>query len=129
MKTACLFLPICLLVAGCLTDSEQKLPDPRPVSAFAFESATISGQTVSMVVRCMVPDPCWAFTGIDHSRTDNTITISVFARRVTNDPCPQVVWSIEAPFNVTIKNAGIYTFCFWRSDSTTLDTTLTIKWK
>ena len=122
-----LLLALAILVSGCLTDSGEKLPDPKPVSATAIQSAGISGMAISIVVRCVVPEPCWAFTRTDYSKSSNTFAVTVFARRTTNDPCLQVLSSIDAPFNVTVDALGSYSFQFWRYDGTTLDTTLIVQ--
>ena len=107
--------------------SGENLPDPEPVSAMAIQSAKVSGRAISIVVRCVVPEPCWAFTRTEHSRSNNNFAVTVFARRVTNDPCLQVLSSIDASFDVIAEAPGSYSFQFWRSDGTTVDTTLIVQ--
>jgi len=121
-----LSLLVIVAFAGCLTDSGEKLPDPIPVSAYLIKSANVSVRSISLVVACGTPNPCWCFTRTEHSRSANTYTVKVFAKLTTNDPCIQIVGSIDAPFNVTVEGPGSYTFRFWRYDGTTVDTTLVI---
>jgi len=114
-------------IAGCMTDSGESLPDPIPVSAYLIESAQISARTVTLEVVCSVPEPCWAFARTEQARSGNSYFVTVYARRTTNDPCLQVLSSINASFSTTVEAPGSYTFAFWRYDGTTLDTVLTIR--
>lgn len=113
-------------IAGCLINSEEKLPDIIPVSANLIKNANVSGRTISVVVVCETPNPCYCFTHTEHSRSANIYTVKVFARLTTNDPCIHIVGSIDAPFNVSVEGPGSFTFRFWRDDNTTVDTTLVI---
>ena len=119
-------ITVALLFTACLTDSGEKLPEPQAVSAYAFQSVNISGRYISVIVRCVVPEPCWTFARTDRSKSGNIFAVTVFARRTTNDPCPQVLSSIDAPFDAAVESPGSYSFRFWRHDGTTLDTTLTV---
>lgn len=123
----CLSLITVVAFAGCLIDSDEKLQDSKPVSAYQIKNATVSDRTISLTVSCETPNPCWSFTHIQHTRSANTYTVRVFARSTTNDPCITIVGSIDAPFNVTLESPGSYIFRFWRYDGTTVDTTLVVQ--
>ena len=123
----CSLIVLMILISGCLTDSGKKLPDPEPVSAISIQSTNIGGMTISIVVRCRVPESCWVFTRTEHTRSNNTFAVTVFARRATNDPCLQVLSSIDAPFNITVDASGSYSFQFWQDNGTTVDTTLIVQ--
>ncbi len=111
---------------GCLTDQGAKLPDSVAVPVDSIKSISITGKTVSAVVWCTVPTPCWGFVRTDQTVSGNNVHLKIFARNTTNDPCIQVLGSIEAPVRVTVPSAGSYTFRFWRYNNTTLDTTIAI---
>lgn len=123
----CLSLITIVALAGCLIDSDEKLQDEGPVSAYLIKNATVSDRSISIVVTCETPNPCYCFTHTKHSRSANSYQVKVFARLITNDPCIHVVGSIDAPFNVTVESPGSYSFRFWRYDGTTVDTTLVVQ--
>ena len=116
-----------VILTGCLTNSGENWAVPKKVSALSFDSVGVSGRTIFIVVRCGVPEPCWQFAKIDYVRLDNTFTITVLARRSTDNPCPEVMSSIPAPYVVTVESAASYSFKFWKNGGTTLDTILVVR--
>jgi hypothetical protein len=52
--------------------------------------------------------------------------MKVYARRLTNDPCLQVVTPLRASFSVSVPTPGTYTLKFWRQQEKSLDTTITV---
>ncbi len=121
-----LLLMLVILAGGCLTDSGEKLSSVKAVSAASIQSVAVSGRVVSVVARCVVPEPCWAFANTEYSRTNDTFAVTVFAGRTTSGPCVEVLSSVDATFKITVDAAGSYTFQFWRYDGTTLDTTVVV---
>jgi len=95
-----------VLLYGCLTDSGDKLPEPRAVSTILIKNVTIVGRTVSFTVVCSIPEPCWQFVRSEPSATGQSVTIKMFARRTTTDPCLQVLSSLDAPATITLSSAG-----------------------
>ena len=116
-----------VLFSGCLTDSGLELSEPKPVSAAAIRSANPTGRVISIVVNCVVPQPCWGFTRTNYNKSRNSYAVTVYASRITNDPCADVLSSIDAPFSVTVGAAGSYSFRFWQYGGTTLDTTIVVQ--
>ncbi len=126
MKKAALLALISLTFGGCITDTGEQLPDPKPVSADSISSIAIQGRTISFIVSCTVGDPCWRFVRSDHSVSGRTIAVTIYARRF-NAICPAVVVSIKAPATVVVPSSGSFTFQFWRWGGQTLDTMLTFQ--
>ncbi len=127
MKKAELLVLILLAFAGCITDTGERLPNLSRASVDSIKSIGIEGRTVSFTVQCTVPTPCYIFVGSDYSVSGRSISVTVYARPRNNDPCHQVLWSLEAPVSVVVLSAGTYTFQFWRWGGQTLDTTLTFQ--
>lgn len=127
MKYIFIALVLVIFINSCLTDSNDNLPEPQPVSAYEIKSVNVRGRYISIVAGCGTPESCWAFNRTSYSRSNNTFLITVFAQRTTNDPCLQVISSIDARFNTIVNAPGTYTFRFWRNDGTTVDTTLNIR--
>lgn len=127
-KGICLVLSAAGLMSfsGCLTDSEEKLPDPRQVSAESIKSLSVNGRTISATVVYLTPESCWGFVRADHSISGPTITVTVFARRLTNNPCLQVLTPVDAPLSLIVPGPGTYTLKFWRQPDGSLDTTVTV---
>jgi hypothetical protein len=117
---------ISVLGMGCLTDLGTKLPDPRLVSVDSIRSITVSDRTIFSNVISGAPESCWGFVRAEHSFAGNEITVKVYAQRLTNEPCLQVVTPIVASFSISVPRAGTYTLKFWRVQEKSLDTTITV---
>jgi len=105
----------------------EQLPDPMPASMDSIKSISIQGRTVSFIVSCPVPTLCFVFVGSDYSISGQSVAVTVYVRSRDDYPCPQVIWSMEAPATVVVPSSGSYTFQFWRYGGQTLDTTLTFQ--
>jgi len=103
-------LSFIVIVGGCSRDFNEQLPNPYPVSSEFIKSVAIQERTVSFIVVCMIPEPCWDYVRTDRSASGQFITFTVFARRHNNDAYLQVLSSIEAPATISVPSAGTYTF-------------------
>ena len=121
------FFLLGILFYGCVTDSGDKLPEPKAVSVNNIKAANVVGRSASFTVVCTVPEPCWRFVRSEITSSGNIVTATMIAQRTTKDPCLQVLVNIDAPATVTVASAGTYVFKFWRNDGSTVDTTLTIQ--
>ncbi len=127
MKTAVFLTLISLTLGGCITDTGEQLPEPWPVSVDSIKGLTIRRQVAYFVVCCTIPEPCWVFVRSDYSISGRSIAVTIYARRRNNDPCIQVLSSLDAPATIVVPSSGTYTFRFWRYGGQTLDTTLTFQ--
>ena len=127
MKIKLYLLSTMFIISACLSDSGEKLPEPKPVSTEEIKRVVISDYSVLVLVNCAVPEPCWTYVRTDQSINGSEINLTVIARRTTNDPCIQVMSSIDPEMQLTMPTAGSYTLKFWRHDGTTIDTTIVIQ--
>jgi len=127
MKLRKLFLLVTAIAfAGCLTDSGQKAPDLWPVPALMFKNASVSGRSITIVVVFGVTSSGWVYSHTEQSRVGNTFSLRGFATPAQDASLPAMS-VIEATVNVSVGTAGSYSFRFWQSDTTTLDTTFTVQ--
>lgn len=112
--------------ASCSTDASSQTPTPVLLSAVAIDSVGVSMHTVTIRVVCTIPTPCWIFVRTEYSKQSNVFSVSVYGRRVSNNPCVQVLSSLKATLTAAVDSAGSYTFRFWRSDTSSVDTTVTV---
>lgn len=125
MKPIIILLGAFMLV-GCLTDAGENFTESRPVGATKFKSVSVSKQTISVLVTCELPNPCWKFVRIDYDKSGTTYDAKVFAAQTGERVCPQVIVYADVPLDVEVSGPGSYTFKFWRYDGTTLDTTIVV---
>ncbi len=127
MKKPASLLLILLIFGGCITDTGEILPDVSRASVDSIKSIGVEGRTVSFTVASTVPTPCYIFVRSEYSISGQSIPVTVFVRPRNNDPCFQVLWSLDAPVAIVVPHSGSYTFKFWRWGGQTLDTTLTFQ--
>ena len=125
MKKALLLFTMVVLF-GCIADSGDDLPTPRAVEVYEISNIESQGTSITFTVLCQTPEPCWAYSHHENTNTSSVYLITIYAQRTTNDPCLQVLSSIEVPISVTVPNSGEFIFKFWQNDEATLDTTITI---
>ena len=58
--------------------------------------------------------------------SNEVVNITIYIQRQTNDPCPDMVSSIESDITVPVGSGNTYLFKFWKYNETTLDTTIFI---
>jgi hypothetical protein len=126
MKATVAILFTTLFFSGCLTDSGESLPEPTPISVNLIKSAAVSGLSVSFVVNCFLPQPCWTIVRTDQGVVGADVKFTVIGRRTTNGPCLDVQVSVDTETKIRVPSTGTYTFHFWQYGGTTIDTTLAI---
>ena len=105
------------------TDSEQDYFE-YPAKVIYVEIVNLSQQHIEFYTIAEVPSPCnyYSKTEITHEIDDYFITIF---SRYDGEPCLGVLDTIQA--NISINpTSGNKTFHFWYSDSTNIDTTISI---
>lgn len=127
MKISAFLVLILLMLAGCITDTGEQLPNLGPASVDSIICIGMEGRTVSFTVQCTVPTPCYIFVRSEYSISGQSISVTVYVRPRNNEPCYEVLSSLEASASVVVPSAGTYTFQFWRWGGQTLDTTLTFQ--
>lgn len=112
---------------GCPTDAGEQTPAPQAVPAISIKSISGSAGGVSFTVECSVPNPCWCYVRTDQTISGNTLLLKVFAGPLNNEPCIQVVSTVDASGSVALPAKGTYTVRFWKSDEATIDTTIAVQ--
>jgi hypothetical protein len=70
---------------------------------------------------------CWKETYYKSSIKGNDVFIKAFAVTDVSAVCPAVCVETEIPILIQLKVSGSYTFHFWRSDTSSIDTTLILE--
>lgn len=125
MKKVILLFPL-LMLLSCSTDSSEVLPDPRPVSTDFIKSINIDKTTIRFTVLSEVPQPCYKFHSSEVESSNATVSIKIYAQRTTNDPCLEMLSSIESEISLTVTSANTYLFKFWKYNDATMDTVIAI---
>jgi len=127
MKPTILVLLALSIVVGC-SDLGDQLPGSfvSPIAANRIVQVDVTGRSLSFLVNCTMPEPCWVFQRIDQTLSGTVASIRVYGRRTTTEACAQVIWWLDARCNVSVPSAGTYTFTFWRGGTSTVDTTLSV---
>lgn len=129
-------LIICLLAAAmtiCLTGCSDNATEPEPywfylaVPVDSIAVGQVNGSGAGFIARVGWRNACGEFSHNVITRDGNTFTVTVIGKEYISPAtaCAQVETSFSAPVSVPLPGPGTYTFRFWRTDSTTLDTTLT----
>lgn len=127
MRDLIVLLSVIVSMCGCLNDMGQQIPVSQPANAESISRAAVQGRTVSFLVVCTLPTPCWEFVRSEHAIAGPNIAVTVIVRPLNGDPCIQVLSHVEAPATIVVPSAGTYMFHFWRYGNSSLDTTLTFQ--
>lgn len=122
LLVATISLPGCLRDMG--TGSNFRVSQ---LATHSINSVAVSGRTLTFsLVRAIPKAGCWKYLRTDQSAEDGKYLVTVQGQRTTNDPCLQVMGSVQVSTSITVPNPGTYEFSFWQYD-TTIDTTITIQ--
>jgi hypothetical protein len=118
---------LCFLLVACDGNALSGTSEETPIPAVAFESITTTSPLLSFKIYCSVPTPAWICTGYLVLNTGNGFEGTIYGRPRTNDSSPRsdlrILVNVEAPR----PTPGVYPYHFWQSDSTSLDTIITIQ--
>ena len=121
-----ILLSILFILLSCSIDSSNDLPDPHPANAKIIKSVNFDEDSVNFTVVSSVPQPCYSFASSKIESSNEVVNITIYTQRKTNDPCPDMVSSIESDITVPVESGNTYLFKFWKYNETTLDTTIII---
>jgi len=85
-----------------------------------------SASAVSLVAKASWHNGCGYFNRADVVSQANSFLITIYGQQERDANCTQAFIEFDAPVNIQIPSAGTYTFRFWETDSTTLDTTFAV---
>jgi hypothetical protein len=116
-----------LVFTGCTTSTDNNNLLSGPISANRIKSVTALDQEVNFIINCTIPEPCWKYLRTDQEISGFNINMKIIGQRITNDPCLEVLSSLDAKPTIIVPQTGIYTFHFWNTNETSIDTTVVIQ--
>ena len=123
MKTVvCLFFATILSACNIFEDDEIKLP--IPVDSISVNN--ITNLLVDFTASIFCGTLCWKNTYFEKRISGSEVFIKTFAVSDGSLVCPAVWVDYQTPINISLLSAGRYTFHFWKSDTSNIDTTLFI---
>jgi hypothetical protein len=102
-------------------DEVVTLPSPVRFVRVTNDSAL----TLTLVAKASWHNGCGHFGRAEVTRNGLVYSIKVFGSQKKNAVCTQAFIEYDAPVSFMLE-AGTYTFKFWRSDTSSVDTTLTL---
>jgi hypothetical protein len=103
---------------------EDDITSPIPVDSISVNNT--SSLTADFTATIYCGSYCWKKTYFEKSISGNNVFIKTFAISEGSSVCPAVCVEYQIPINIDLQTSGSYTFHFWKSDSTSIDTTLII---
>ena len=131
MKSSFQFIVVLFVVftvfTGCSksTDGDDYIERVTPV-----ENQTVTAKTsTSISFNTLVGwgNGCGQFSRSVVVKTDSVYLIKILGKEPKDAVCTAVLISFNAPVTINLPSTGTYIFKFWRSDSTSRDTTITIQ--
>jgi hypothetical protein len=92
-----------------------------------IKNIDISSLNVSFIVLAGWTNSCGRLHHADIEKNASIYSIKVVGCQFKDDVCLEAMLPFEAEININVKLPGEYTFKFWRSESTTIDTTIFLK--
>jgi hypothetical protein len=111
-------------LSSCSVFEEDDITRPIPVDSISVKN--ILSLTADFTASNFCGSMCWAKTYFEKTINGNNVYIKTFAVVDGSKICPDVCVYAETPVSISLPSAGSYVFHFWRSDSTSIDTTLII---
>jgi len=119
------FMTVCVLCTGCdFFGPDESLKDVvAPADSIQIVSVADLTAKINVYSRC--GDPCWLYSRSTESHTEDEIMMKFYKIRKEQNACPQVITWMAIPVEIKVSTAGKYTLRFYRSETSTLDTTVT----
>ncbi|HRN27943.1 MAG: hypothetical protein IT276_05230 [Ignavibacteriaceae bacterium] len=121
MKTILAFLLTALISACSIFDDGDELRRPIPVDSISVNSTSLNAEFTATI---FCGSYCWKSTYFEKSISGGDVFIKTFAVSDGSSVCPDVCVEYQTPINVPLPMSGNYTFHFWRSDTSSIDTTI-----
>jgi|WetSurMetagenome_2_1015567.scaffolds.fasta_scaffold00867_12 hypothetical protein len=123
MRTiVCLFFAIILSSCNIFEDDEIK----RPIPVDSISVNNISNLSVDFTASIFCGSMCWKNTYFEKRISGSDVFIKTFAVMDESSVCLAVCVDYQTTINISLISAGSYTFHFWKSDTSSIDTTLMV---
>jgi len=116
---------VCATLCGCDFFGVDEKNVDRLASIDSIRVVSKKDLTASINLYATVPEPCWLYSRHTEFRDNKELTYRVYVQRIENVVCPQVLTTLTFPLELRVPSRGEYTLRFHRSDTETLDTTIT----
>ena len=110
------------ILSSCSVFDDDDITRPVPVdSVFVNNTSNLSADFTAKIY---CGSYCWKNTYFEKSINGNNVFIKTFAVSDESSVCPAVCVEYQIPINITLRVSGSYTFHFWKSDTSSIDTTI-----
>jgi len=123
----CLLLMIQVtLISGCsLPDAgDQHIVQRSPVVGISRIERSDTSATVAVVA--VWPNICGVFSHNVVERDGHSFSVEVFGEQHGGGACGTALKEFESVVTIVIDEPGLYLFCFWQTDSTSVDTIVAV---
>jgi len=118
------FLLSVLALYSCSIFEEDEITYTIPTDSISVKNS--SNLTAEFTASNFCGSSCWKKTYFEKRITGDEVFIKIFAVADGSIACPAVCIYAETPASITLPSSGGYTFHFWRSDTSSIDTTINI---
>jgi len=123
------FILLILLSSALFTSCQNSTDENKIVNGkspvLSISSLTKTTNKVSFVAKASWHNGCGSFSHFTSTKADSTFYITVYGKQPLNATCTMAFIEYNAPVEIVINGLGKYSFKFWQSDTTSVDTTLT----
>lgn len=120
-----------ILMSAMVHCSEEAMVDSQPavlLPATRIKEVALGNGSASFTISCVAPNPCYGFDRLEKAVKGTEMTIKIYGKRTTNDPCIQVVSNIDVTADLKMPKPGRYRVKFFGKNGATVDTTVVMKW-
>ena len=117
-----IFLFLATIISACSSFEDEEIIRPIPVDSIFVNS--ISSHSVHFTTTIFCGSMCWKNTYFKKRIVGEDVFLKTFAVLDGSSVCPAVCVEVETPINIILQSTGSYTFHFWKSDTSSIDTTI-----
>ena len=118
-----IFILLVTLIPACSIRDDEDIKVLFPTDLVLVNNTSLNAEFTATV---FCGSYCWKSTSFESSIKGGDIFIKTFAVFDGSTVCPQVCVEYKTPINITLPVSGDYTFHFWRSDTSSIDTVIAI---
>jgi len=123
MKQITFFLLVFIL-SSCSEFETDEITRAIPIDSVSVNN--ISNLSVDFTAITYCGSLCWKSTYFEKRIIASDVFIKTFAVLDKSAACPAVCVEVHTPITINLQSSGRFTFHFWKSDTSSIDTTLTL---
>lgn len=113
-----------LFISACSSLDDDEIRNPIPVDSISVNN--VSNLNVNFTATIFCGSYCWKNTYFEKRIVGGDVFIKTFAVSDRSSVCPAVCVEKETQINIKLFTPGSYTFHFWKSDTSSIDTTMVL---